>query len=344
MGFIISSIFLDKFGYTKVYRTSGLLLAFGLIVLYLLGENIGQGFIITSSIMGISRGLYWSTEHLILTKEIGEKLRMKWIYIIISIQLISSFLLPLISSYFITLREGDYDVLFLLTACIVLIFSIFAKIETKTINSRLRILEIKTILSKKFIKRFLILQGIFGGVQSLHAGIFFILPFIFFQNEVSVGFLISISALLVGILTFLQKNLAKKFKLILGIVVHLIWVIISILLAVIWQNEWIVIHSIAMSFVSAFAMSMRTEIDYEIRTMLLGKALQESALEMNMIIEIVFFMARSFILGFISYILILNVDTIESILQFSIVTSTFILFITFILSINLRNLLFSKNY
>lgn len=302
VGFVFTSFYLDKIGYLTTYRLALLLNALAILLIFVFQHNLAELFVIISLIYGFGRGLYWPVDRGTHTRNISIDRRSAFINKVTSIHLIISIVLPVLAGSLIQL-EGNYNLL-LIFGFLITSLSVFAPFKTNhTEITNLRTSEIRGIIRKKGFKLFAFSQSILGAFQTLHIAVFLILPFLFFRNELGVGLLVSAMGLVSAFASFAERNIAEKKKVFLGYVSHIIWLVLSILLFIFWDPVFLVFQAIASSFNIALGFSIRASEDYKIRADFLDKNLVESSAEMNVVIESVYFVARTIVLILVVFLL-----------------------------------------
>lgn len=336
VSFLVVSFMLDRIGYLRMYKLSIALQTIAILSALAFQDNLKDTYIFIAILHGISRGIYWPIEHSYQTRNIQGDKRSSTINIMTSIALTIGILIPFMAGAIIQLSES-YTFIFVLGAMLNIAILFYPFRYNHISNTNIRNSEIKKILKHENAKEFFLISAITGASQSLYSALFLIVPYIFLKSELSVGSLISLAGFFAAVFSFLGRNKYEHFKIKLGYIGTIIWVFIHIILSIFWVPIVLVYHAIINAFHTATGINTRANTDYTIREKILGSDIDESSIEMNLMIETIY--ASSRVVTYTFCIILVNTfdGSLDTILRIMIPFVSFILLLSYHLTIRLNN-------
>lgn len=310
IGILLFSILIDRWGYLKSFRISFLFQAFSALLVFFLHEYIADIFAVMALINGLAQGTFWPIYHLITLKEIKKRRRNSLLNEIHGVGLIISLVVPFFAGFLLT-KNGRYDLLFLTSSGVYMFMAFLPLGKNKLSQSKISVKEITAILRKPGFKSYFFLNIYHLVVFTIQHVLYKILPFIIIGSELGVGALISGIAIISALLSFFSKGWTpqKKFKP--GLLSYISYSFAEFGVAAIFTTPMLLIREITFSFVRGFGLPSRDYADYRIREGILQKDMDESAVEMNLIVEATYFLGRLIGLGVLFLIYtIVQVDQI----------------------------------
>jgi YQGE family putative transporter len=320
LGFIVMSLYIDRLGYLNSFRISSFAQILTLVLIFFLQDKIMDLFIVFAVLRGFSRGMYWPIDHTIQLKEVHGTERGKVLSLLQSAILLLNIIVPVMAGALIT-YTGSYDYTFIIGISI-LIGSIFIPFDfNKKTRSKVTTDEIRRILKMKNIGWFSLLCIFKGSLNSIMGIMFMIIPYILIGEEFGVGALTSVIGFFAVIAAWLDSKSNFKVRLRLGYFGYIIYSIFTVALAFVWTIPALVIRSLALAFTQSLSDPVGNDLDYRVREKILGEFQNESAIEMNMIVEILYIIGRVVIIGTVIVIFSIffsedNVDSAENIIRF----------------------------
>lgn len=318
VGFITMSFYIDKLGYLNAFRVSSLLHALSLFLVYLFLPELGSLYLVFAIVRGFSHGLFWPIDHAIKLKEIHGPARGKMFSIVESIALLMRMVVPVLAGALITLSDG-YELSFLLGTGIALSSIFIPFTHNKKTRSQITSSEIVRILNRKYFNSFAFLTILHASTEILLSVSFTLIPFILLGKEFDVGALTSVVGFVAVLAAWFDSNFSFKSRLRLGYLGYTVYVILTMILSLAWSIPILVIRSLGISFTQSVGTPVKLEIDYKIRDKILGDFEDESALEFNLITEILTLIGRVVALGsvivVIGYLNHTGITSVESLLR-----------------------------
>jgi MFS family permease len=308
IGFIISTFYLDKIGYLRSFRLMMILNALFTASFLLFMNDIYKVYIITGFLRGIFHGLYWSLEHSFKLKEIHGQNRGSFLNISFSIDQIIRIIIPVLAGSLIAYTK-NFNLLFALGSMVYLIAALFPFSYNKKPRSKIRSEEITRILNFPNFKYFIVLNMFFVGFGTLFGTMISIVPYIILKDEFEVGMLGSFIGICAALLSVFERKFKVTRKIKLGYLGALLYFITSLILAFFWSIPFLIVRSFAVTLLGVLTDVVSWDLDYRMREKILGKNIQESAHELNLIIETSYFIAKS--IALIIFILILSIENIN---------------------------------
>lgn len=314
ISFGMTTFFLDRIGYLKGYRLTMLVqaaVAFGFMLSL---EHFGSIFLFLFFFQGIGQGSFWPLKHAFIVKEVHGYSRTYAINVVKSIELFIGVFVPILAGALIAFTE-NYVATFAVAAVLYLLAAIYPFKFNKQSESKITSGEITRILKRKHAGKFFFLMFSNSAVTAIIAITMTILPFIFLGSEFEVGILASAVGFVAAISAFWEKDFTEKRRIKLANLSWAGYAISNILFAIIWTTPLLVFRSLVVPFLQALGISSRDNVDANIREKVLGEFNDESALEMNLIVESVYYIGRVFIIIWMLLLLEVSGDSIDMFLR-----------------------------
>ena len=298
LGFLIFSFFVDKIGYLKSFRVSSIAhaLTLGLILLFL--NRLPELYVIFAVLRGISIGVYWPIDHSIYLKDLHGSERGKILSLIQSFILLLKIIIPALAGALIS-YSGNYNYTFVLgiALCVGSVFIPFS--YNKKTRSKITSKEIVRILNMQNIGLYSLISIFKGAINSMIIILFMIIPYILIGEEFGVGTLYSFVGFLAAIIAWINSNSSFNVRLRLGYLGASINAVFTLFLSIVWTIPALVIRSFAMAFTQSVSVPIKDELDYRIKEKILKEFQNESAIEMNIIVETFYLIGRIIAIAFL---------------------------------------------
>lgn len=324
ISFTITTFIVDRVGYLNAYRISMVIYALVAFVFAASMYQFASVYLFLSFMRGLSMGTYWPIRHLYIVKDIHKGDRTSSINIIQSIALLLGLFVPAVAGSLIS-YTGGYTATFIISGVIYLMGAMYPFSYNKKTRSKVSSSEITNILRRPYMGRFLLLVLFNMGANVIIAILMTILPYIFLRSEFSVGVLASIIGVVAALMSFYEKDKSERIRNNLASTSYVAYAIVNVLFAIIWTTPLLIARSLIMPFTAALGITSRADIDATLREKILGDFRDESALEMNLIIETVFLFARIIAISFVYFILTNLAEHDEVIVRMLIALSTSLL-------------------
>jgi len=335
MGYIIGVFYIHKSGYLKTLKLSFLLLFLScLLTLYLI-RSIRTTYPLISIARGVPLGIGLAVFDTFLLKEFISKSRGKFFSINLSIEFATAVLVPFALGAVI-LYAGGYKTTFLLAALVYLAAFFVPVRYNKRPHSDTKLSDELKLLKQKGIKEFNINTVMTSGMDELNVLLFAIVPFLLLGNEVKVGSLISLVAIVAGLTAFLSRNFRYKRQIKLGYVGNIGRLLSNTLLSVSWTPFAVVVQTLANKSLAAFNDPIFRKLRLNAAEEALGAELNKEALEFNLISATMTLLGQVMALGVFLLILSLPNENQITALRYLLTIYGFWKLINYIWVINMR--------
>lgn len=318
IGFVVTSFFLDRLGYLRVYRIIFASNAMLLIFILLSLNQFENFFILIALIRGLIHGAYWTVDDSITLNDTRGDARSKFLSGIQSLELLLGIVVPVLGGALISFT-GNYEATFILGAAVAIAGIYMPFTFNKKGESSLTSKEINKILKHKAAPAYFFIAFLEGGSGILQDVTFKIIPFILIGEEFGVGVLMSIVGFAAVILAWVDRGFSEKLKIQLGYIGYVAFTISTMAFAIIWTIPALVIRSLILSFTNSVGMPARIQLDYKTREKILGINTSSSTLEFNLLTNTAYLFARIFFLSLtlilFSIIGVNNTNLMESMLK-----------------------------
>ncbi|MCA9381594.1 MFS transporter [Candidatus Dojkabacteria bacterium] len=291
VGFVVCTFFLDRTGYLMSFKISSLLQALSMFLILAYIKDLPVLFPIFAIIRGIGHGWYWPIEHSFNLKEMHGHERGQIISLMEGINLLLQIAVPALAGALISFTEG-YEMTFLVGGIIYLGTLFIPFNYNQKAVSKIRGSEITAILKRDYFFIFAFLSFVMTGVTSLYGVLWLIIPYLLLKEEFGVGILASIVGLIAATTAWMDSKYSLRTRTQLGYVGFFIYSFFTFLMAIVWTIPFLVLRSMALAFTNSVGTPARSDIDYRIREKLLRDFKDESALEMNLVVETIYAFSR----------------------------------------------------
>lgn len=305
IGFFICTFFIDRTGYLASFKFSAILQAISMLLILAYIHDLATLFPLFAVIRGLGHGWYWPIEHLFNLKELHGAGRGRLISLMESLNLMLQIVVPILAGALISFTNG-YQMTFAVGGIIYLATLFLPFDYNQKSNSRISSKEITAILKMKNFIPFALLSFLMAGSMSLFNVMWLIIPYLLLKEEFSVGVLGSIVGLIAALTAWMDSKFSFKTRLNLGYFGFVIYTVFTFLMGLMWSIPFLVFRSMAVAFTNSVGTPARADLDYRIREKILKDYKNESALEMNMIVEIIYTLAR--IVFLTAFILIFSAE------------------------------------
>jgi hypothetical protein len=247
-------------------------------------------------IRGFSRGVYWPADNAYTLKEMHGMDRGRVISILQSMALILNIIIPVLVGALITFSE-DYRYVFILGAVLFFSSIVIPFSYSKKTRSSIRTKEIQYIFKRPHFNKFALTSATYAGFLSIFEILFLIVPFLLLEEEFSVGILGSVIGVAAALTAWLDSKTTLKQRIQLGFAGYIIYASTTMILGLIWTVPVLFMRSVGLAFTNSVGSPARDDLDFRVRENILGSYNDESALEMNIVVELVYLLGRIFCIG-----------------------------------------------
>ncbi len=306
--FILGSFFLNQIGYIRTLKVSFFFFALTTFSLFIFIDDLKYLFWIFAFLRAIPRGLYHPVENTFTVKEIPTNQRVIYINSFTSFELVMAIIIPALAGLLINFDES-YKFIFLLATFLYLGLAISTLDSDKKSTTKVSIKEIMSILKMRNFRLFAVSVSYNGLMDVIFVLIFSIVPFLFLESEIKVGFLMSGISLLAAIFSLGEIKISFKKRVRLAYFGYLIKGGLTVAFAFFWNIPALIIRSVGLMLSFSLSDTLVEELNIDNKELQLGKARDESSIELNIILETIYFFTRVIAIVLILMILyILNQD------------------------------------
>ncbi|MEP7103750.1 MAG: MFS transporter [Candidatus Dojkabacteria bacterium] len=311
IGFIFGSVALQRVGYVNTFRLSFIFTAIAGIAILVSIPQIALLFPLLSLLRGFGRGIFWPVYHTYTLKEFNVGERGNIISIVTSTNLLLDIAFPVLVGTLIS-YSGDYVLIYIIGSAI-LLTSVLVKFGyNKMPSTKITSQEISNILKDKVFVKFAILTIFDQIAWIVVAFTILILPFIFTKNEGDAGAIMSIVNLIAAIIAFTQRKAIVRKSIGLSKFGYIFGLLSAIVLIYFWNVIGLTISMILMILCVSLRDPLEEKLVVYIKQIILDKLKNQSAIEMNMIMESIYLIGRTIglIIFLLSFIFINNSDNV----------------------------------
>lgn len=309
LGYFVGAVYLNKIGYLGIFRIHNVILFVVAILTLLTLPHILEVHVVIGLMRGIGNGFFWLGSGVYSLREILGSTRGKIISILNSGATLLSIVLPVLTGAIIV--SMGYEWIFLISSAIYFIGIIYPWRGTKFPRDVFKPSEISNFSKRKWFKTwsiFVVLYEISGDQRNM---IIMMLPFIFIGNEFGVGVFTSVIGFFSAVFIFVHRNddIVKRIRM--GYLGSSIVDIATIILTLVWSLPALVFRSITATLGFGLFTPVESDLNYRLREQLLGTFNQESAIEMQVYVEVLLTLARVLnLIFFLVVFYILNVNAL----------------------------------
>lgn len=291
VSYLISSFAVQRFGYRGIFRLSMLFLFISSILTFFFINEIGALYPIFSIFRGMGTGSLFTIINLFDLKEFSLRKRNSIVNIWGSINNILSVLLPTVVGGVIVLNNG-YQIAYLIGTIIYLIGMLYPFQYNKHPKSKINSSEITQIISAKGFLPYAIISIVTSARNITLTIVLLITPYLFIGNEFGVGVFASAINIFAAIMFFINRNtkIAEEVKR--GYLGIILFSLATTIFSFIWTLPALVFRNLTYTIVSPFIDPISSNMEISIKSKILGKHINESAVEMNIVLEVLYFIGR----------------------------------------------------
>jgi MFS family permease len=330
IGYVIMSFYVDKVGYVKAFKITFLGFLLSSILFFIMYEMIPEYYLAFAFIIGFAFGTYWTSSNTFILKELKGHDRGHLINEIQAMILFVKVIIPVVIGLLLV-WTGRGEIIFILIGLVSILAIAVPWKYNKTSSSKINSDEITEILKNKDFPKLAGLNFVFDINRITYSVIFMIVPFIFLKNELNVGTLFSVVALISGVIAHLMRNTDIKKKISMGYITFLMDSLSRLLLGFSWSPQSLLLREVSGSINSGVGDTAFGDVEMRYRDAVLGKSRNESAMEMNLIIETIYLFSRIIAIGILLFLLDLFSNNETEVLQIIVGGLSFVSFIIYFL-------------
>lgn len=335
LGLVFGSFIVDRIGYLYTYRTAYLGVAITSIIIAFSTHNISEIYILLGILIGLPRGLFWAVHNSFKLKDLHKMKRVEVFGTIQLINILARIFIPVITGYII-IKTGGYKVVSLIGASLYLILTLVPWKYNKKSRSKITGKEVTHIFKNNAFKTFAFVQFFRGFVETLVVFFISIVPYLLLKNELNVGLLSSVAGLL-GVIVIMKGKKGKIDKRIKnGYKFFIPNAVLTLLFNIFWNVPLLIIRRLVKEVFFSWGLTIRDDLDYRNREQLLGSRSQESALELNLIVEALYVLARIGALALMIFLFNIYSDNISLVIRVLWGILSFRYFVEFFIQVKLK--------
>lgn len=309
LGFLVSAVYLNKIGYLGTFRIHNFILLIVTVLTLLTLPNIIEVHAVLGLLRGVGNGFFWLGNNVYSLREILGNMRGRMISILSSGGTLLNIVLPILTGAIIV--GMGYQWVFIISSAVYLIGVIYPWRGNKFPRDVFKPSEIKNFSKRKWFKTwsvFTVIHEITGDQRNM---IMIMLPFLFIRDEFGVGVFTSVIGFFAAVFIFVHRNddLLKRIRM--GFTGSVIVDITTLILSFVWTLPALVFRSILATLGFGLYTPVESDLNYRVREQLLGSFNQESAIEMQVYVEILLTVARVInLVFFLVLFYVLRVDAL----------------------------------
>lgn len=281
LGYLAGVMIIRRFGYKVPIRTSLIMWAIIAFATALIAGQIAEWFMLIAIVKALPAGIFLAVNDTIMLRDVKIKARSGMLQLILAMEFIVSIILPGIVGAMISF-SGGYEWAFL-TAGLVYILASLLPCNLPRPNVSFSLRGLVPILKRPLYKHHAINRTAAAGFNQLNAFALTIIPFLLLENELSVGLLTSLSALIAALIALAARKIKHKHHLLLGYSAYGIRSVAALCFVVLWSAPVMVLWQLVGKLVTPFHDPLQKSIDIHNDTLIMGQNAREKALEINVL-------------------------------------------------------------
>lgn len=291
MGIVIFSFLVDRLGYVASYKVSYALQAVSFVVIFLLFDRIDDLFILFALLIGISRGTFWPIFHSVMLKEFPKTERGSLLNVIASMYRIQEIFIPIMVGAMIQFT-GRTEYIFGLTAIVYFAVTLVSWRYNKKPRSKIQSKEINSILKSNTFKLYSIVLFADDAINMMFASLLFIVPFILIGSEFGVGIFATVMGVVAALSSYYERNQPERLRITFAYGGYLLHGVMTVALSILWTVPALAVRGMSATLMGSISTPVMDSYEMQTRAKILGDTLEESAIELNMIMETIRMLSR----------------------------------------------------
>lgn len=325
LGYILAGYLMSKLGYLKLYQTQNILWILLFLVLLLILPEIASFFLFISIFKGVILGIFWSVNNVIQLKELEGRRRSSAFSVIESLKMLMSIAFP-VAAGFLLVNFGGYQAIFVICILVYTGAMLLPFRYNKIIRSELSFKELKLVWNIRNLRNHIFYMSFKKGMMQYAVVLSILIPFLIFQNELSVGLFLGIASFIGAIIAYFERYLPRKKKFRQAEISRFFLFVFTLLLGIFWNGIWLFLREISSKLMVSFSYPIEADLEEHTNEKILGKYRSSSAVEFYVLQEICMMIGRNIIL-FIAFLILSFSETgQEAVIRVTYPIAIFLLF------------------
>lgn len=282
LGYLLGTGWIHKHGYKPALRASFLLMLAVAVGTLLAMGRIRELYPLLALARGLPAGVYTAVIDVFLLQELSAAKRGKYLNINLSVEFIVTVILPFVLGSLIKFT-GGYQAVFMMAAAMYVAALCLPVSERRSTGKPFSIRGELAVLRRPGMREFNINNILTSGADQLNGLLLGIVPFLLFQNELSVGSFTSFIALAAAAVSLVanRTNMGRQVKL--GYLGNSGRIISNAILCISWTPWALVLQGLINKAMSPLNDPIAQKIKLENAASILGRELHDKALALNLV-------------------------------------------------------------
>jgi|GEM_PF-4740976 len=280
-GYVLGVYCIRRYGYGTCIK-----LAFGLwaavsFATALLAGHIAEWFILIAVIKALPAGLFAAVNDTIMLREVAQGARRSFFQLDLAMEFIATIVLPPLIGAMVR-GSGGYPLAFAVAGCLYLA-ALCIPVRLPKPDVSLEPREIVRIFRRPLYPQQAANRTLASGFNQLNAFVLTILPFLLIKNELMIGTLTSVTAVVAAIAALVVRRIRAHHALRLGFGAHGVRSIISLLFVCAWSAPFMAGWQLLCKLVTPLHDPVQQSMDIHNDSLILGRDLKRQALHLNLL-------------------------------------------------------------
>lgn len=308
LGYLVGVYLIRRKGYGWCIRIAFILWAVIAFVTAFITNHIAEWFMIIAVIKALPAGMYAAVGETIMLRDVATDSRSNFLQLNLALEFFASIMLPTAVGALISATAG-YTWAFI-CAGIVYLLSFLIHCSLPKPKLTLRMAGMAGLFKKPLYPYHALNRTVAAGCNQLNAFAIMIVPFLLLQDELSIGVMASVSALIAAIVSIGMRRLRKaRAQVALGFGAHAGKALVGALFVSFWTAPLLALWQVVGKVLTPLHDPLQQSKDYENDNLILGKRAPEDALQINVMNNTLKLVGTTIAFG--SFIMITKADATQ---------------------------------
>lgn len=281
LGYMLAIYIVRRAGYGRSLKVAFILWAFVSFLTALIAGHIAQWFMLLAVLKALPGGMSAATTDAIMLREVKLGARDSFLQVKLALEFLATVILPTLVGALLHFRAG-YQLAFLL-AGIIYLSAVFLPVKLPKPDLHFNIREALATFKRPLYTRHAANRTLAAGFNQLNGFVIMIIPFLLLQDELKLGILTSIIALLAAGVSLAMRRVKTKQKLKLGYASYAVRAVMGVLFISSWTAPVLMLWQLVNKAATPLHDPLQQGLDIHNDSLIMGKDVRAKALHINVL-------------------------------------------------------------
>ena len=281
LGYLAGVLIIKRSGYDLSLRMAFLSWAGIAFLTALIAGHIGEWYMILAVLKGLPSGMYAAAGDTVMLRDVGSEKRNGFFKMSLAIEFATSIILPSAVGALISVTNG-YEWSFIISGIIYLIGACYRyRLPKPQVSLGFR--GMAKLFNRPLYPQHALNRTLSAGFNQLNGFALTIVPFLLLKDEMSIGVLTSVSAVVAIIVALASRRLKNHKQLKIGYGAYGVRAIAALMFVASWSAPMMAFWQLIGKIMTPLHDPLQQSLDIHNDSLVLGKRAQVQALQMNIV-------------------------------------------------------------